>query len=185
MSSVLLVCLSACTTVDNDVDETETVKTVIKPGSDIWGPHNDPKETGGITLITAETSETETTGTSATTEQTVPDIDYIRGACVYSVWYDAVIDNPADYESIDSGDAFALKGVFYFNTPLTAVFEARLYKDGAVLLKRDVKLKENVTAEADFSAGLEGFGTFERGDYYIELFYKGESVATTSKMRVR
>ena len=56
--------------------------------------------------------------------------------------------NPADYDEIDSNDAFALKGVFYFNKPLTAVFEANLYKGDELVMTREVRLRENVTAEA-------------------------------------
>ena len=177
---------TACTSIDNDVDETKPSKPVITPGPNVWDPYGNPKESKGTTETSETPAVTETSETAAgPSETTVPDIDYIRDIWIYSVWYDAVIDNPADYESIDSEDAFALKGVFYFNTPLTAVFEARLYKDNSVILKRNSKLKDNVTAEADFSAGLEGLGTFESGDYYIELFYNGESVAATTKMRVK
>ena len=52
-------------------------------------------------------------------------------------------------------------------------------------MTREIKLNDNVTAEADFSAGLEGTGNFDTGDYYIELLYDGKPVANTSKMRVR
>ena len=44
---------------------------------------------------------------------------------------------------------------------------------------------DNVTAEADFSAGLEGLGTFEPGDYTVELYYNGEFIAKTGVMRVK
>ena len=94
-------------------------------------------------------------------------------------------DNPVDYDSVNTEDAFALKGVFYFNTPITGVFEAYLYKDDSVLMTRNVNMKNNVTAEADFSAGLEGLGTFEPGEYYVELYFDGELIASTSVMRVR
>ena len=128
----------------------------------------------------------EPTGTYSTVPTVTMDVDvsFIRDAYLISCWYDVVDDNPVDYGSVNSEDAFALKGVFYFNTPLTAVFEARLYKDDQVLLTREVRMNGNVTAEADFSAGLEGLGTFETGEYYVELFFDGESIATTSIMRV-
>ena len=138
------------------------------------------------TSETSETSETtETIDITITAVPTEPDIDYIRDAWVYSVWYDPVESNPADYDTISSDEAFALKGVFYFNTLLTADFETKLYKGDSVLLTGQVKMRDNVTAEADFSAGLEDIGTFEAGDYRIELLYKGETVAVTSIMRVK
>lgn len=123
-----------------------------------------------------------TTDTSETTELT---INYVRSFFVYSVWYDVTTDNPADYSSIASEKAFALKGVFYFSKPLTVVLEARILKDDEVVLTRNVNMYDNVTAEADFSAGLEGLGTFEPGDYTVELYYNGELVAQTDVMRVK
>ena len=107
-----------------------------------------------------------------------------QSAFVYSVWYDVIEDNPTDESSISVDDAVALKGVFYFDTSLTAVFEAKLYKDGEIYMTRDVVLNENVVAEADFSASTEGLGTFEPGIYYIELLLDGESIAVTEKFEV-
>ncbi len=145
------------------------------------------KPEGGATETSETTFETmEPTGTITTVPVETMDIDvsFVRDAYLISCWYDAVDDNPVDYGSVNSEDAFALKGVFYFNTPLTTVFEARLYKDDEVILTREVRMNGNVTAEADFSAGLEGLGTFETGEYYVELVFDGESIATTSIMRV-
>ena len=115
---------------------------------------------------------------------TVVDLDLLRNVYVYSAWYDVIEDNPAYYDEVASEDAFALKAVFYFRTPLTCRFEAKLYKDNEVLLTRYVDLNENVTADADFSAGLEGFGTFEPGSYYVELCFEGVQVGCSSTMKV-
>ena len=135
---------------------------------------------------TTETGETsETSGTSESTTESRLTYEEVSQAYIYSVWYDAVDSNPADYDEIDSNDAFALKGVFYFNKPLTAVFEANLYKGDELVMTREVRLRENVTAEADFSAGLAGLGTFAPGDYTVELLYEGENIAVTPSMRVR
>ena len=112
-------------------------------------------------------------------------IKHVKSYFVYSVWYDVQTDNPAGYSSIESEKAFALKGVFYFSKPVTTVFEAKLLKDDEVILTRNVNMYDNVTAEADFSAGLEGLGTFEPGDYTVELYFNGESVAKTGVMRVK
>ena len=128
---------------------------------------------------------TETTGlptgtyTSETEEPEILDYDYVKSLWVYTVWYDPVEDNPADYTAVDTADAFALKGVFYFSKPLTTVFEARLLKDGEVILTKEIVMNDNITAEADFSAGLQGWGVFEPGDYTVELLFEGKTVAYT------
>ena len=134
----------------------------------------------------SETSEytyktLEPTGTypDETEDQFRPDYAYVSSVYVYSIWYDPTEDNPLRVLNMESKDAFALKGVFYFSTPLSVEFEAKLYKNDAVLLTRTVKLKDNVTGEADFSAGLEGFGVFEKGFYKIELLYDGETLGYT------
>ena len=181
MSIAVFIGLCACKKTEESY---ETI--IVTPDSsrivNHWKREGETSDTSdpSVTVVPGETSHT-----SGTALPAVIDLDYVKSIYVYSVWYDAVIDNPADYTTIDSDDAFALKGVFYFSSPLTAVFEARLYKDGAMLLKRDVKLRDNVTAECDFSAGLEWAGTFDSGEYYVELLYDGQPVATTSNMRVR
>lgn len=182
LSIAVFIGFCACTGT-GETEKTDSIKPDKTRGFEFWRREEDPTETTDpfATVKPVET-ETETTGT---TGPTVPDIDSIKDLYVYSVWYDAVIDNPADYEAIDYDDAFALKGVFYFSSPLSVEFEAKLYKDNKVLLKRKLNLRDNVTAEADFSAGLEGFGKFERGEYYIELLYKGQVVGTTPVMMVR
>ena len=145
-------------------------------------PEGNSQET---TATTYETMEPTGTYIIETTEPVEVDIEFVRDAYLTSTWYDVVDDNPADYDSINSEDAFALKGVFYFNTPITCVFEAYLYKEDSVIMTRYINMNNNVTAEADFSAGLEGLGTFEPGEYYVELYIDGECIADTTVMRVR
>jgi len=145
-------------------------------------PEGNPQET---TETTYETMEPTGTYITESTEPVELDIGFVSGAYLTSTWYDVIDDNPVDYDSINSEDAFALKAVFYFNTPMTGVFEAYLYKDDSVLMTRNVNMKNNVTAEADFSAGLEGLGTFEPGEYYIELYFDGERIASSTVMKVR
>ena len=43
---------------------------------------------------------------------------------------------------------------------------------------------DNVTCEVDFSAGLEGLGTFEPGEYRISLLFEGREIATTTNLKV-
>lgn len=145
-------------------------------------------ESTGDTDLPIETYESlppTGTYTSSTAETTEPAYSFVKESCVYSVWYDVSTDNPADYDWIASEKAYALKGVFYFSSPLRTVFEARLLKGDEVILTRNVNMYDNVTAEADFSAGLEGLGTFEPGDYTVELYFDGELVAKTDIMRVK
>lgn len=144
-------------------------------------PEGNSHETAESTYETIDPTGTYTIETSEPVEV---DIEFARGAYLASTWYDVVDDNPVDYDSINTEDAFALKGVFYFNTPITCVFEAYLYKEDSLLMTRYVNMNNNVTAEADFSAGLEGLGTFEPGEYYIELYLDGECIADTTVMRV-
>lgn len=142
----------------------------------------------GVPRDTEETFESfEPTGsyTSDTAETTEISVNFVKSSYVYSVWYDVASDNPVDYSSIASEKAYALKGVFYFSSPITAVLEAKILKDDEVVLTRNVNMYDNVTAEADFSAGLEGLGTFEPGDYTVELYYNGEFIAKTGVMRVK
>ena len=147
-------------------------------------------ETGDIeavreTEVTFESFEPTGSFTSDTPETTELTVNFVKSSYVYSVWYDVTSDNPADYSSITSDKAYALKGVFYFSSPLTGTFEAKILKDDEVVLTRNVNMYDNVTAEADFSAGLEGLGTFEPGDYTVELYFNGEFVAKTGGMRVK
>ena len=139
------------------------------------------------TVPTDETYETLQPTGPYSTESLDPidyDIDYIRSVCIYTVWYDATEDNPLKENYVDKDNAFAIKGVFYFSTPLTTTFEARLYQDGDLLLTKEIVLNNNITAEADFSAGIEGWGTFDAGSYTIELCFEGDSVAVTDPMYV-
>ena len=75
--------------------------------------------------------------------------------------------------------------VFYFTEPLRTTFEAKLFRGDELVLTKNVNMYDNVTCEADFSAGLEGLGTFIPGDYTVELLFEGKTVAKTSVMKVR
>ena len=123
--------------------------------------------------------------TSSVKETKALDYDFIKSVYVYSVWYDVSTDNPADYDAVLTENAFALKGVFYFSEPLTTTFEAKLYRGDEVVLTKNVNMYDNVTCEADFSAGLEGLGTFIPGQYSVELLFEGKTVAKTDVMKVR
>ena len=118
--------------------------------------------------------------------QTAPDSGYetISKSYVYCAWYDVEKDNPVDYSSIDSNDAYALKCVFYFDKPVNGSFQAILNKDGKQVSVKSIRLDGKVVCECDFSAGLEGRGTFEAGTYTVSLETEGRNVALSGDMRV-
>ena len=174
LSLSVLATFCSCSILGDLRDDTDGSRTYSSERSK---PEGNPQETSESTYETMEPTGTYIT---ESTEPVELDIGFVSGAYLTSTWYDVIDDNPVDYDSVNTEDAFALKGVFYFNTPITGVFEAYLYKDDSVLMTRNVNMKNNVTAEADFSAGLEGLGTFEPGEYYVELY-----LASTSVMRVR
>ena len=179
LSLSVLASFCSCSILGDLRDDTDGSRTYSSESSK---PEGNPQETSESTYETMEPTGTYIT---ESTEPVELDIGFVSGAYLTSTWYDVIDDNPVDYDSVNTEDAFALKAVFYFNTPMTGVFEAYLYKDDSVLMTRNVNMKNNVTAEADFSAGLEGLGTFEPGEYYIELYFDGELIASTSVMRVR
>ena len=65
--------------------------------------------------------------------------------------------------------------MFYFNEPVTGTFRAVLKKDGKQLAVKDIRISEKVVCEIDFSAGLEGIGTFESGAYTVSLETEGKT----------
>lgn len=179
LSLSVLSSFCSCSILDDFRDDTDGSRTY---SSEKFKPEGNSQET---TETTYETMEPTGTYIIETTAPVDLDAGLVSGAYLTSSWYDVVDDNPVNYDSVNTEDAFALKAVFYFNTPITGVFEAYLYKDNSVLMTRYVNMRNNVTAEADFSAGLEGLGTFEPGEYYVELYFDGELIASSTVMKVR
>ena len=183
LSLLVIICLFAFAFPWED-DEYETETTVSSVSEK---PETRPPETTE-THVTNTPTPTETAAPSETvmtSETTGSDIDHVKEVYIYSVWYDAIESNPAYYDSIESKNASALKGVFYFSEPLSVDLQARLYKDNSLYMTRVISLKDNVTAEADFSASFEESERFMTGEYYIELLLDGEPIATTTVMRVK
>lgn len=120
------------------------------------------------------------------TYATEPDSGFerISKAYIYSAWYDIEKDNPVDYSSIDSNDAYAMKCVFYFNEPVSGTFRAVLKRDGEQVSVKQIRLDGKVIAECDFSAGLEGLGSFRPGSYKVYLETENKNVAVSDEMRV-
>lgn len=146
-------------------------------------------EEGESSIVSTSYSGQALTSSYTGGEESYPDetgsgYDRISKAYIYNAWYDIEKDNPADYSSIDSNDAYALKCVFYFNEPVTGSFNAVLIKDGGIVTSKQIKLADKVIAECDFSAGLAGLGTFGQGIYTVQLESEGKTVAVSGEMRV-
>lgn len=158
----------------------------VHPGCSILDDTEYTDEQGSVSSsVTDYSSSVSDVGTSES-YYTENDTGYERvsRAYVYSAWYDVEKDNPVDYTSIDSNDAYALKCVFYFNEPVTGTFRVVLKKDGRQLAVKDIRISDKVVCECDFSAGLEGIGTFEAGVYTVSLETEGNSIAVSGEMRV-
>ena len=168
-----------------DEYETETTAASVSEKPETRPPETTETHVTNTPKPTETTETSETTETVMTSETTGSDIDHLREVFVYSVWYDAVDSNPVNYDSIESKNASALKGVFYFSEPLSVDLQARLYKDNSLFMTRVITLKDNVTAEVDFSASMEDSERFKPGEYYVELLLDGEPIATTTVMRVK
>lgn len=147
---------------------------------------DETEQTGSSYESYVSTDSQSSSEDSRVSAQTEPDSGFetISKSYVYSAWYDVEKDNPVDYISIDSNDAYALKCVFYFDKPVNGSFQAILNKDGRQVSVKSIRLDGKVVCECDFSAGLEGRGTFEAGTYTVSLETEGRNVAVSGDMRV-
>lgn len=152
--------------------------SLVDGGSDINSSGSDEQVTVSTPLDTgARESVSEKNDSDLVFESAIK-------AYVYNVWYDIEKDNPVDYDSIDSNDAYALKCVFYFSEPVSGDFRAVLNRDGKPVAVSNIRIDGKVICECDFSAGLEGVGTFEAGIYSVSLETGGKIVAVSVEMRV-
>jgi hypothetical protein len=158
---------------------------IMLPACSIFDDEEDPEQSGS-SYESSFSSDSSSSEDSAVSSPTGPDSGFetISKAYVYSAWYDVEKDNPVDYTSIDSNDAYALKCVFYFDRPVSGSFRAILNKDGKQVSVKNIRLDGKVVCECDFSAGLEGRGTFEAGNYTVSLETEGKNIAVSGDMRV-
>ncbi|MBR5358723.1 MAG: hypothetical protein IK128_05890 [Clostridiales bacterium] len=113
------------------------------------------------------------------------DPDLVMNAYVYSVWYDVEMDFPLTTETIPSEKAYAITNVFYFSTPINGTFNAVLLgSDGKAVMSDDFHVNNEVTVSCDFSAGMAGWVNFNPGNYYVELYYDGNLVATSEEVTI-
>ncbi|MBP5655393.1 MAG: hypothetical protein J6X33_07735 [Clostridiales bacterium] len=121
--------------------------------------------------------------TTETTEPVSEDTGDIKDKYLASVWYGIETGNPLDSYSVS--DAYAVQNVFYFTYPVSGTFETVLKNsEGKEILKHTVEVKDQVTVVCDFSAGHEGWGTFDPGKYCVELYYGGQLIATSDYLTV-
>lgn len=157
---------------------------ILMPGCSILEDDDPSGRSSGVKASASDHGTSDESETEATLGENDTGYERICKAYIYSAWYDVEKDNPVDYTSIDSNDAYALKCVFYFNEPVTGAFRAVLKKDGKQLAVKDFRISEKVVSEIEFSAGLEGIGTFEKGAYTVSLETEDKSVAVSDVMRV-
>lgn len=159
---------------------------VMLPACSIFDDDEDPEQSVSSYESSFSSDFSSSSEDSAVSSPTSPDSGFetISKSYVYSAWYDVEKDNPVDYTSIDSNDAYALKCVFYFNRPVNGNFRAILNKDGKQISVKNIRLDGKVVCECDFSAGLEGRGTFEAGTYTVSLETEDKNIAISGDMRV-
>lgn len=113
------------------------------------------------------------------------DADLVLNAYIYSVWYDVEMDFPLTMDSIPNEKAYAITNVYYFSTPITGTFNAVLIgSDGKAVMSGDFHVTNEVTVSCDFSAGMAGWVKFNPGNYYVELYYDGNLVATSEEVTI-
>ena len=96
---------------------------------------------------------------------------------VDAVWYDPLMSNPLDNNSLRSPEA--LVAVFYFDRPMYMSFTANLLKSGEVVQTIDVVVDGGTTAYCEFWGSR-----YTNGSYSIELVFADGVVATTDTLTV-
>jgi len=129
--------------------------------------------------ISETATTTETTGTNETSQISASD----ESTVISATWYDVETGNPLERDMVS--DAYAVQAVFYFSTPQTGQFHAELISEsGDVILSADITADNEITVVCDFSAGLQGWGTFDTGSYCAVLFKDGSEIARTKYLKV-
>ena len=134
-------------------------------------------------LKITKTEVTETTVQTTESSAENGDSNSIKDKYLASVWYGVETGNPLD--ELVVSDAYAVQNIFYFSEPVSGTFQAVLVDDsGKEILKGDFALDGGVTLVCDFSAGHEGWGTFDPGKYRVELSYQGQKIAVSDYLTV-
>ena len=95
-----------------------------------------------------------------------------------SVWYDPVMSNPLDANSLISPEA--MLAVFYFDRPMYLELTADLIKDGEVVQSEQIVLNGETTAACSFWG--QDYGA---GSYTVEILFDGGTAGTTASLTVR
>ena len=109
---------------------------------------------------------------------------YIDAFYQESVWYDPLMGNPAEGDTLVS--PVALVNYFYFKQPMVLTLTAVLMKDGDEVSRIEVNVNNSVVAKCDFDAGLTlGSSSFEAGSYTIAIMSGDITIAESAAVRVR
>lgn len=121
--------------------------------------------------------------TPVPTEAPSQDADDIRSKYLATVWYGIETGNPMN--DLVVSDAYAVQNVFYFTEPVSGEFVAKLINSsGKDVLTETINVDSRVTVVCDFSAGHQGWGTFDPDTYYVELYFSGQKIATSETITV-
>ena len=109
---------------------------------------------------------------------------YIDAFYQESVWYDPLMGNPAEGDTLVS--PVALVNYFYFKQPMVLSLTAVLMKDDDEVSRLEVNVNNSVVAKCDFDAGLTvGSSSFEAGSYTVVLMSGDITIAESGVIRVR
>ncbi|MCR5200918.1 MAG: hypothetical protein K6C38_07370 [Saccharofermentans sp.] len=98
---------------------------------------------------------------------------------VDSVWYEPIMSNPLDGNSLHAPSA--MLAVFYFDRPMYMTFTVNLLKSGDVVDTIEVVVDGGTTAYCEF---WQNGTVYTNGSYTIELTYGDSVVATTDSLTV-
>lgn len=109
--------------------------------------------------------------------------DDVKSKYLASVWYGIETGNPMNELTVY--DAYAVQNVFYFTEPVSGEFTAKLINSsGNEVLTETINADSRATIVCDFSAGHQGWGTFEEDRYYVELYFGGQKIASSDYITV-
>ena len=121
--------------------------------------------------------------TPVPTEAPSENADQIKSKYIATVWYGIETGNPMN--DLIVSDAYAIQNVFYFSEPVSGEFCAKLINSsGNEVLTETINVENRVTIVCDFSAGHQGWGTFDPEKYFVELYYDGQKIATSEYLTV-
>lgn len=107
---------------------------------------------------------------------------YLTGTIVGCFWYDPLMGNPMESNSVSN--PVALRAVFYFDGLQTYSYTAELVCDNEVIAETEVSVDNDIIAVCDFDPDTIGIQSFSAGEYVVELFYNGQAVYSSDTLSV-